>query len=737
VAARWVIGMAVAGLLAGAPRSAQAFVLQPGIGLLAVAGAPVGAELILEDARGREVARGNVDSYGSLLFRELEQGRGYTVRESGSSDPGTEAEVLRFKDHLPASFYAGKTLVEGFQYIETRDGTLLAAMVRPPLSQSFANGPFPTVIEYSGYPAADPESPQPSTQLANALGFATVAVNMRGSGCSGGTLDLFDLPTTADGYDIVETVAAQSWVRGGKVGMVGISFPGISQLFVAGARPPHLAAVAPLSVISDIYRAPGFPGGIFNNGFAESWLEDRKADSQPAPAGGQGYAIQRVMEGDDVCLANQSLRLQTLDPIDFVAHHPFYEPALMDARSPIHWVSKIKVPVFLSGAWQDEQTSADFAALLARLPKRKNVKITVLNGVHASPIEPEILFRWLEFLQIYLADSVPSTAFLAGLVAPVVYPEILGDEAPLPPFPEDRFAGATDVDAARRVFEADPRVRVLMENGAGTATAGLPAPTFELGFKKWPPREARPTTWYLGPDGTLQTERPKGAQQDVDRYAPDPEARPMQTLPGQGESDSWAVIPPYDWQPLADGTALAYATPPLAEDVAVVGPGSVDLYLRSSAADSDLQVTLSEIRPDDLETYVQSGWLRASHRRLDKRSSTRLEPRPTHLEDDFEPLPAGEFVLARVGLFAVSHVFRAGSRIRISIAAPGGDRTRWAFDTPTTGGLVTNEIARSAALPSRVVLPILADPPAPQALPPCPGLRGQPCRSYVPAANGG
>src|SRR5262245_61667584 len=87
---------------------------------------------------------------------------------------------------------------------------------------------------------------------------------MRGSGCAGGVLDLFDLPTTADGYDIIETVAAQPWVQGGKVGMVGISFPGISQLFVGGSQPPHLAAIAPLSVIADIYRAPGFPGGIFN-----------------------------------------------------------------------------------------------------------------------------------------------------------------------------------------------------------------------------------------------------------------------------------------------------------------------------------------------------------------------------------------------------------------------------------------------------------------------------------------
>src|SRR5438093_11411076 len=99
-------------------------------------------------------------------------------------------------------------------------------MVRPPLGKSFSDGPFPTVVEYSGYDPSNPDSPQPSTLIASALGFATVGVNMRGSGCSGGVLDLFDYPTTADGYDVIETVAAQPWLQSGKVGMVGISFPG-------------------------------------------------------------------------------------------------------------------------------------------------------------------------------------------------------------------------------------------------------------------------------------------------------------------------------------------------------------------------------------------------------------------------------------------------------------------------------------------------------------------------------
>jgi putative CocE/NonD family hydrolase len=247
----------------------------------------------------------------------------------------------------------------------------------------------------------------------------------------------------------------------------------------------------------------------------------------------------------------------------------------------------------------------------------------------------------------------------------------------------------------------------------------------------------KPTAWYLGAGGTLVHGRGRRGDAGVDGWRPDPAARPTQTIPGQGQSESWEIMPAYDWRPLVAGTGVGYTTEPLASDTTIVGPGSVDLWLRSSAPDTDLQVTLTEVRPDGLETYVQSGWLRASHRKLDRKRSSAIDPRPTHLERDARPMPAGQFTKVRVGVFAVAHVFRRGSRIRISLEAPGDDRTRWAFDTPETGGGVLDEIAWGGERRSRIVLPVVPGVEAPPTLPPCPGLRGEPCRTYVPASNGG
>ena len=139
----------------------------------------------------------------------------------------------------------------------------------------------PTLIEYSGYgDRRRPSGPESGISIvANLLGYTVVDVNMRGTGCSGGAYDFFEPLQGLDGYDVIETVARQPWVKGDKVGMFGISFGGISQLFTAQYQPPSLAAITPLSVI-DQTQTTLYPGGILNTGFAYSWAVDRVHDAQ-------------------------------------------------------------------------------------------------------------------------------------------------------------------------------------------------------------------------------------------------------------------------------------------------------------------------------------------------------------------------------------------------------------------------------------------------------------------------
>jgi putative CocE/NonD family hydrolase len=240
------------------------------------------------------------------------------------------------------------------------------------------------------------------------------------------------------------------------------------------------------------------------------------------------------------------------------------------------------------------------------------------------------------------------------------------------------------------------------------------------------------TRYFFGPLGELATEAPSaGSEQE---YRSDPSARPAQTLHGQDGSNAWLALPNYDWPPVPDSTALSYVSEPFTQDTVMAGTASADLYLTSSATDTDLQVTITEVRPDGTEMYVQSGWLRASHRALDEDASTELDPQPTHLEQDAAPLPDGEAALVRVSVFPFAHAFREGSRIRIIISAPGGDRAIWQFDTIEKGD-TRNTLLLGGSEASSIVLPVLAGVKAGGPLPPCPSNRGQPCRPYQEAST--
>jgi len=738
--------VALAAFAALAP-VAGAFEAHGGIKNAYVIDAKKGQKVQLLNASGHVVDSGRADRLGSKIFREVKPGKGYHVRHGGNTT--RPFKVLRPGQNPRQSYYKHIKLKQGLNYVKMRDGVELAMTVRLPAGKKLSDGPFPTLLEYSGYQTAaphdllaqilsgkpDPLAPASSTAVGSLIGlqlnFAVVSVQMRGSGCSGGAFDLFDYPTTYDGYDAVESVGNQSWAKGHKVGLVGISFSGITQLFVAGTQPPHLGAIAPMSVTDDTYTGTGYPGGIFNSGFAKTWIEERMADAQPAPKGGQPWAKALVKAGDKHCKANQKLRLQTQNALKLQKQNPYRTPSIFEQRAPGPWLKHDRVPTFLVGQFNDEQTGGHFAEALPYLAHNPNVWISLQNGVHADSLGPSTITRWAEFLKIYIANEVPSIPQGVIDLSGALYATLA--DAPAAPVVQSRFAGTSSVAAAKATFKRDPRVRVLMDNGGGPWGTGSIGSPWELDFTAWPPKQVKATRYYLGSGGALGAKPSAGSA----KYTADPKARPAQTLPGNGSADAWKAQPPYDWAPVAPNKGLGWITSKLASDLVIAGPSSLDLWVKSSARDTDFQVTLSEVRPDGNETYIQNGWLRASHRKLDPRRSTAIDPFPTHLKRDAAPLPRGKYVLVRIPIYPVGHVFRTGSRLRVTVQAVGGDRPRWDFSTVDKGHTV-DTIALGGKHASSLVLPVIPGANAKgTALPGPTALRGEPNRSYAAASNGG
>jgi predicted acyl esterase len=277
---------------------------------------------------------------------------------------------------------------------------------------------------------------------------------------------------------------------------------------------------------------------------------------------------------------------------------------------------------------------------------------------------------------------------------------------------------------------------VLFDNGAGGSQPGQPYPGFEQSFARFPLPGTRPRRWYFGPRGTMRARRP--ARAAADRFRWDAHARPLTDFSGDtsaGQGGLWTATPPYRWTQSPAGRALSYLSGPLRSATTVVGAGAVRAWVRSSRPSVDLQATVTEVRPDGKETYVQSGWLRANERKLDRRKSRRLEPVLSLRRRDVSALRRRRFVKVTIPLYYQGHVYRAGSRVRVTISAVNGDQPIWSFSETRPKGRATVDVARSKRRPSSLELPVVPGVAVRSGLPPCPGLRGEPCRDYQRFVN--
>jgi predicted acyl esterase len=738
------------------------------VGQVYVTGLAPSAQASLVNGAGQTLQTRAANSLGGLLFRNVAPATGYRVRRV--ADGKTSAALtVRSAQAAPwnPGVYNQSIPAGGYSYLTTRDGTQLAINVSLPTSPAGLPGlppgtpvpsgplyapPYPTLIEYSGYAYADPAGPTSGiAALANLMGFAVVDVNMRGTGCSGGAFDFFEPLQSLDGYDVIETIARQPWVRNNVVGMMGISYGGISQLFTAQLRPPSLAAIAPLSVL-DATATTLYPGGILNHGFAVAWANERQQEARAAgPDSGQPYAYKRIQEGDTTCAANQVLHPEAANLNAKIAANSHYVPAVADPLDPVTFVNKINVPVFMSCQWQDEQTGGHCPELVRKFTGTDKAWFTFTNGAHIDSLDPATFNRWYDFLMLYVARRPPiQNVALPKAAAPIIYQVAMGVPATdVVTLPVDPIQAIPTYDAALAAFEQLPRVRVLFENGAGTSLGasshpGDPYPVFEKSFSALPVPGTTARTWYLGPSGVLGNQPPAG--QGANWFRANAHALPPTDYGADtGTGGLWGNASQWDWrwQQNPAGTAVSYLTAPLAANTTVVGSGSVNLWVRSTTPDVDLVATVSEVRPDGKETFVQNGYIRASERKLStttnnifKRPSTALEPVPSFTAADVAPMPAGQFVKVVVPLYYQGHAYRAGSRIRVTVAAPNGTQPIWSFaETQPAGTTSKVFVAFSPSMPSSLILPVVPGVNVPNGLPKCPSLRNQPCRPYQAIVN--
>jgi putative CocE/NonD family hydrolase len=120
---------------------------------------------------------------------------------------------------------------------------------------------------------------------------------------------------------------------------------------------------------------------------------------------------------------------------------------------------------------------------------------------------------------------------------------------------------------------------------------------------------------------------------------------------------------------------ITFLGEPLAEDVEITGPVAAKLWVSSASADADLFVVLRAFTPDfkevtfqgalDAHTPLAQGWLRCSHRKLDRNLT--LPYRPYHTHDEEQKLTPGEIYEVEVELWPTCIVLPQGSRLAVSV----------------------------------------------------------------------
>jgi len=620
-------------------------------------------------------------------------------------------------------------LVASDVMVPMRDGVRMATDLFFPADASAAHeriaGEFPVILIRTPYNKRSDASRQLGEYFAR-RGYVMAIQDCRGRYNSEGTF-YFLTQEAEDGYDTVEWVGTQSWSNG-KVGMMGTSYLGWTQMAAAVMNPPHLS-----TIVINQAGANAYTSSVRHNGALElrflAWAF-MEAGSPPASK----FDADLVAAMGKVSAAEWLRNLPLRPGLSPLAQIPSIERWALDIYTrgdydeyweqpgynfAKYWDKHSDIPMLLCGAWYDSYTRATIENFVG-LTERKQGPVHLLMGpwTHGSQTVDQTFAGDVEF---------GPTASVAGNLA------LNFDHLHLQWF--DHWLKGIDNGVNRE----DPVRYFVM--GAGDGTRSREGRLVRGGqwktAKEFPLPGTAETAFYLQPGGGLSREK-AGEREASTTYRYDPQ-NPVPTIGGNISSLSdfypvpdeiaarlpnesrWGSIvtvggqdqrttpktlgaePPY--LPLsARDDVVVFQTEPLTEDIEVVGPISATLYVSSSAPDTDFTVKVVDVFPPSRDfphgyaVNISDSIFRCRYR------------------NDFanpEMMTPGEVYEITIPMYGTGAVFGKGHRIRVDISSSNFPR----FDpNPNTGEpigrhhrtqVADNTIHHDAVRASKVVLPVV------------------------------
>jgi len=556
--------------------------------------------------------------------------------------------------------------------MKTRDGvTLFADIYRP-------NSPekFPVILMRTPYDKSVNWAVSPVYRMVT-RGYVVIIQDVRGRYTSEGEWYPFK-HEQADGYDTVEWAAALPYCNG-KVGMMGASYVGATQMLAAIAQPPHLAATAPNMTASNYHDGWTYQSGAFEQWFDENWtsqlaqntltrLIDRNTN---ALVGVPALPLINYPVFNFGQLPSEAQLTTLLAPyfLDWLAH-PDYDEYWKQWSIEEHF-SKISVPMLQVGAWYDIFNAG-----------------TLRNYLGAKKYGATEAARTQQHLLIEIGGH-------SG------FGRRIGDVDFGPHATENEYTSVI-LDWYDFLFKG-------IQNQFAT---DKPVKLFVMGANEyrqeddWPPPQARNTKYFLHSggkanslrgDGSLSTSAPKSETADAFVYNP---SNPAPTMGGPLCCDADHMEPgPRDQRSVENrDDVLVYSTGPLQHDMEVTGPVTADLFVKSSAVDTDFTAKLVDVAPDGFAQDLTEGILRMRYRAS-----------PEHPE----LMNPGQIYEITLDLWATSNVFLRGHSLRLEISSsnfPRFDRNLNTGEEIRSGRnfvSATNTVLHDAQHASALVLPVM------------------------------
>ncbi len=583
--------------------------------------------------------------------------------------------------------------------IPVRDGVKLHTLIFVPKTRT---APLPFILTRTPYGVGDGAAERTIARSYREMaeddgGYIFVFQDIRGRYGSEGLFvmqrpardpnDALAIDEGTDTYDTIDWLLKHVPANNGRVGMLGVSYPG--WLTVMSTLEPHpaLRAVSPQASPADMWLGDDFHhNGAFRLSYGFEYaamMETSKENENFAfdrydtyqwylDLGPLGNVDRDVLHG----------KIPTWN--DFVAH-PDYD-AFWQRQTMVPRLTTVRVPTLNVAGWWDQEDFYGPVRIYEALEKHDTA------GLNYLVVGPWNHGGWAH------GDG-----------------RTLGDID---------FGGATSVYFREHV-EAPWFAYWLKDQGTLDEPEAL---TFETGTNSWrrwdawpPVRRTHDRALYFGADRSLSWKPPASAGGDTaafDAYVSDPvhpvpyRHRPIQATYFPGGS-GW-----YTWltedQRFVDERpdVLSWETGPLEQDLAIAGEVVASLFASTTGSDADWIVKLIDVYP---ESYPQDwGW---AGREL-MVSNEVFRGRYRNGYEKPEPIRPGEVTKFEWSLHTQNYTFRAGHRIMIQVQStwfPLIDRNPQTFvpnifqADSSAFQKATHRVYRSAPWPSHVTLPVVAE----------------------------